>query len=109
LVATHYKVCGEGMVDEQTPASVINPENLEQSFSHVKRLVSNQAEHIRHLLPPSLQKRLTAAEHVEARFLLNPPTKPWPATRQEQEASCEPIYVRPPVFVKARSAGSPLC
>ncbi|MCF7854431.1 MAG: tRNA (adenosine(37)-N6)-threonylcarbamoyltransferase complex dimerization subunit type 1 TsaB, partial [Candidatus Pacebacteria bacterium] len=27
LIATHYKVCDEGMVDEQTPASVINPEN----------------------------------------------------------------------------------
>lgn len=54
------------------------------------------------LFPDSVARRVISVEHVEARWLLAPAGCPWPTTEAERQASCQPVYVRPPVFVAPR-------
>jgi tRNA threonylcarbamoyl adenosine modification protein YeaZ len=52
-------------------------------------------------LPPELQSSLQLEEHLNAAYLLSGEEQwPWPSSKQEQEDSCQPLYVRQAVFVK---------
>lgn len=50
-------------------------------------------------LPPELARRLRLLDALDAALLLDPPGWDWPAGEAAREASMDPIYVRPPVFV----------
>lgn len=66
------------------------------------RYVTAQADPVLELLAPALRERTTVRSGLEARFLLDPAGWPWPAEVAGMEASTEPVYVRPPVFVSPR-------
>ena len=52
-------------------------------------------------LPPEVQSNLQIEEYLNAAHLLNGEAQwPWPSSKQEQEDSCQPLYVRQAVFVK---------
>lgn len=52
------------------------------------------------VLPGDLHGRLTVAATPDAGLLVDPPGCGWSA--DAVDTACEPIYVRPPVFVKSR-------
>lgn len=60
-----------------------------------------QEETIAPLLPEAITQKLIAFPVVPAAYLLNA-TIPFASTIEEQDNSCEPIYVRPAVFVNPK-------
>lgn len=56
------------------------------------------------LLPSEMARELTVLPGIPAEELLLAPGK-FPATAAECDASCDPIYVRPPVFVEPKTPG----
>lgn len=60
-----------------------------------------QQEIIAPLLPETILQKLSAFPVVPAQYLLTE-TLPFPSTIDEQDDSCEPIYVRPAVFVNPK-------
>lgn len=67
------------------------------------RLVTPHGPVLLPLLPPELTGRVTAVTQLDAAGLLQA-SAPWPQTEAESQASCQPVYVRPPVFVAPRPA-----
>jgi len=82
------------------PAVVTTPEALSVSCADCDVLVTPHADRIRALLSTADGERLVAVSELNASLLLNPPGWPWPETAADRQASVEPIYVRPAVFVK---------
>jgi tRNA threonylcarbamoyladenosine biosynthesis protein TsaB len=54
------------------------------------------------LAPQGVPARLAPQEAVDAALLLDVPGWPQPADEAAREASCQPVYVRPAVFVPPR-------
>ena len=102
LICSRYAVQTHCRLEETTPAAVLDGEEIENICANAARLVTNQPDRVTPIMAPSLRNRLTAMDHVPARLLLDPPGYPWPATLSAQENTCEPVYVRPAVFVKPR-------
>ena len=98
LIATVYRKVHDAMIPE-TPATVIEPNQLETALAECTLLVSVQAGIARARLPESLAKRLVEQASVDPTALLA--AAPWPATERERESSLEPVYVRPPAVAKA--------
>jgi len=67
------------------------------------RYVTAQAEPVLEILPAPLRERTATRDGIDARLLLEVAGWPWPAAAAAMEASTEPVYVRPPVFVTPRS------
>ncbi|OGV69078.1 MAG: tRNA (adenosine(37)-N6)-threonylcarbamoyltransferase complex dimerization subunit type 1 TsaB [Lentisphaerae bacterium RIFOXYB12_FULL_65_16] len=88
-------------------ATVLAPEELEDSAGCCHFLVSPHAATVTPLVPEALRNRVHAIERIDARHLLATPGWPWTTTPREGNSSCEPVYVRPAVFVDPRPA-SPL-
>lgn len=75
--------------------------DLEEAFpllQKVDHFATVQADLIKPLLTEELQQRLTTLPATPAKYLLTE-RLPWPTSIEEQEASCEPVYVRPATFV----------
>ena len=85
----------DGKLDGEPLAML--PEGLLDSANACDLWITPQAP----LLPPlpeSVQSRLQSIESLDAAILLKDTTIPWPTELGETVRSCEPIYVRPPVF-----------
>ena len=96
-VSTGPQLCSEG------EAAVVDPEDLKDASGTCGLFVTPHAATVLRLLPPMLRDRVVSVESVDARYLLDPAGRVWPASRQESEETTQPIYVRPPVFVKPRN------
>jgi tRNA threonylcarbamoyl adenosine modification protein YeaZ len=86
LIRSVYRVTAMGLTAEGDPLAV-EPGQLVVD-TPCDRYVTIQPEEVLPLL--------------DAAMLLDPPGWPWPESLPEAEAGAEPIYVRPPVFVKPR-------
>lgn len=81
--------------------TVLDRAGLKTACVECAILSTLHAEQIRSLLDPDLARRLRAQDGIDASHLLHAPGWPWPNPENgEANASCNPIYVRPGVFVK---------
>ncbi len=89
-------------------AVVLSPEELLAEQHRCDHYVSAQTAAMP-ALPGVVAARLLSCVGIDARALLNAPEGPWPWPQNPQEvmASCEPLYVRPPVFVKPQPVKIP--
>ncbi|MGI5924571.1 MAG: tRNA (adenosine(37)-N6)-threonylcarbamoyltransferase complex dimerization subunit type 1 TsaB [Lentisphaeria bacterium] len=88
-------------------AIVLAPEELPDEAHRCDHYVSALATLPE--LPEAVAARLLSCTGIDAYPLLNASERlwPWPQTPQELMASCEPLYVRPPVFVKPQPLRRP--
>jgi tRNA threonylcarbamoyl adenosine modification protein YeaZ len=86
-------------------ATVLNRQELEAAAAPCRWLVSPHAQELAALLPAALRRRFRALDRIDAWRLIDPRGWPWPATTEASDNSCEPVYVRPPVFVEPRPTG----
>jgi tRNA A37 threonylcarbamoyladenosine modification protein TsaB len=78
------------------------PGELDGERLHCDRYVTAQGELILPLLPESVRRRVLCLPTPAARWLLEAPGWGWPDSVAAMEASTEPVYVRPAVFVAPR-------
>lgn len=98
LILSLYEFDGRAWGQRAVPA-VVEPAVAAASIPAATVVVTVHAEQLAQILPASLATRLVAFASVDAAGLLDPPEWPWPADDAAMAASCEPVYVRPPVFV----------
>lgn len=84
-------------------AVALTPEELLNSPDACECYASAQSDALPDL-PTALSTRLLSCSGIDASALLRAPDTlwPWPQSPAELLASCEPLYVRPAVFVKAQ-------
>ncbi|MDD4539399.1 MAG: tRNA (adenosine(37)-N6)-threonylcarbamoyltransferase complex dimerization subunit type 1 TsaB [Lentisphaeria bacterium] len=89
-------------------ALVLTPEELLAEQHRCDHYVSAQTAALP-ALPELVATRLLSCASIDAGALLHAPERlwPWPQNPQEIMASCEPLYVRPPVFVKPQPVKIP--
>lgn len=89
-------------------AVVLTPEELLVEQHRCDHYVSAQAAALP-ALPEAVAARLLSCAGIDAGALLHAPAGlwPWPQNPQELMASCEPLYVRPPVFVNPQPVKIP--
>lgn len=88
-----------GLWRELQPARVMTPEQAASAAADCWLAVTCHVDRIRPLLSAPLLQKLDARAGVEAEWLLDAPGWPVPADDAARAASCQPIYVRPAVFV----------
>ncbi len=98
LILSLYEFDGRAWVQRAVPA-VVEPAVAAASIPAETVVVTVHAVQLAEILPASLATRLVAFASVDAAGLLDPPEWPWPADDAAMAVSCEPVYVRPPVFV----------
>ena len=107
LILSVYAVTDRGLSHAVQPA-VIAPRELCERSDEFQTLVTPHPRAVQPLLPPEFIDRLEVVEELDAhRLLAPPPSAPWPASREEADKTCEPVYVRPAVFVKPEPAKRP--
>jgi tRNA threonylcarbamoyl adenosine modification protein YeaZ len=77
----------------------LQPEELLQEKYRCDRWVCLQNSNLPDL-PKEISNKLQEESELRAELLLNDNKTPWPSNKEEEEKSCQPIYVRPAVFVK---------
>jgi tRNA threonylcarbamoyladenosine biosynthesis protein TsaB len=91
--------CADGVLSPLEDPTVVSPEDLVDLTSASASFCSIHQEEIEDVLPEDIRQRTTFVAQVGACRLLAPPGWEWPES-EAAEASLEPIYVRPPVFVE---------
>jgi tRNA threonylcarbamoyl adenosine modification protein YeaZ len=81
------------------PASIADECTLDRLQHTCARLVTMDAVTVK-LVPEAARPLLVQLPQIDAAHLLDPPGYAWPESLDQADASCEPIYVRPAVFVK---------
>lgn len=107
ILSPYRKTDNDGLLRLADPR-IVRAADVHPECGQFTRLVTVQADAVTPLLPASLQARLQCDAHVAASRLLDIQNVEWPRTPAEQEESCEPIYVRPAVFVKPRTPKPPV-
>ena len=101
VIATLVAVSATDVCIRRDPV-VVAPEELPSLCGDTDHIVTPHGNAIRDLLPDTLRSRLQERAAVDAADLLAIPGWNWPSTEGERRASCEPVYVRPAVFVKPK-------
>jgi tRNA threonylcarbamoyladenosine biosynthesis protein TsaB len=97
VILTRFQRQGNGIQQIGEPEPLDMPE-AEAALATVDVAGTVQAPQVLPLFCEASQTRLIALPVIPVLRLLEAPV-PFPATPIEQAASCEPVYVRPPVFV----------
>ncbi len=84
---------------EAQPARVADPAEAVRVVLSCRLAVTAHLERFAPLLLENAIVKLLSREQVAAEFLLDVPGQPWPATDEAAADSCQPVYVRPAVFV----------
>jgi tRNA threonylcarbamoyl adenosine modification protein YeaZ len=102
VILTRFESQADGIrqIGEPEP---LDPAEAEMALAKLDIAGTVQAPLVLPLFSLDSQSRITALPAIPARRLLEIPG-PFPATPADQEASCEPVYVRPPVFVEPKPA-----
>ncbi len=98
VIYTEYRKAASGL-ELSAEADVLSPEAVAQAARHCASLVSLHADRLLPLLDEATRAKLVSRDQVDAGHYLELTALPWPETAEAAEASCEPVYVRPPVFV----------
>lgn len=100
LILACFRRLPDGALQLQQDAVVLSPEELIDATHRCDYYVSAQLE-LLPTLPEDVMTRFLACVHLDVRTLLFAPEQhwPWPQNPQDILSSCEPLYVRPPVFV----------
>ena len=101
LILGLYRLDGGAWSELQAPA-VLDPGELAAAASGADILTWMASPRVEALLPCTLTARLVPQAAVNAAMLLDVPGRPLPASQEAREASCQPVYVRPAVFVPPR-------
>ncbi len=104
LVVSRYHWDGAVMKPEEEPFVTV-PEEIGHALCS-DLYVTPHGPAVVPLLGPTVSSRLIQAECVAAERLLDPHGWPWPAAGVAVQKSCEPVYVRPAVFVAPRPVRS---
>jgi tRNA threonylcarbamoyladenosine biosynthesis protein TsaB len=102
IIYTEY-LCGAEGLENVHAAAVLEPEEVETRACNCHALVSLQGEQLRPLLTPETAAKLLNVEHVDASQFLKLGNMPWSTDPAALAESCEPLYVRPAVFVKPQT------
>ncbi len=100
VILSRYEASANGLVGLEQPA-VLAPMELEDAVSGSAVFASLHAAELTPHLPAAVVARTLFFDHLEAAMLLAPKGWNWPLPGMV-ESLYEPIYVRPPVFVKPR-------
>jgi len=88
-------------LQQKTEPSVMTSESLENlSMDNKTVFVSTQTEIIKDRLPEKIKNNIITLDNIDAGTLINPVGYPWPNDFKTMQKSLEPVYVRPPVFIK---------
>ncbi len=98
LILSLYRREQNELQAEGTP-QVHTPEQLAAMADQCQAWVTAHAEVARALLPDAMCGALLDVEQIDARKLLTQPSWGWPETARDADASTEPVYVRPAVFI----------
>lgn len=98
IIFSRYQKSGIGMIIEKEHC-VLNPDKFMVNMESCKLLLTPQPDAIKKLVPESQQMKLITCNGVEAKYLL----KNTQLNTETSELSCEPVYVRPAVFVKPKA------
>jgi len=79
---------------------VVPATELCASLREWDRLVTAQLDRVDALLTESAREKLVVAERIDASAFFRIADRGWPQTNAERDAGCEPVYVRPAVFVE---------
>lgn len=96
----------DGRLRPQGEAAAVDPGALAGADLACDRYVTVQADLVLPMLLPETRERTASMPVIDARHLLDPLGWDWPVSAAAMEASAEPIYVRPPVFVAAKPVRS---
>ncbi|OPZ24852.1 MAG: tRNA threonylcarbamoyladenosine biosynthesis protein TsaB [Lentisphaerae bacterium ADurb.BinA184] len=108
VILSLYALNGAGMLPTEPPVAVPAAE-LPARLEACAVAVTAQPDAVLPLLDAGLRARVQSVSHIDAGRLLAPAGWPWPEGAEVLERSCEPIYVRPAVFVEpvTRRTGGP--
>ena len=101
VILSRFRWSGACLSPEGEP-SAEEPDALAAPDRRCDRYATVQPDQVFPVLPPVVRERAVSLVAVEARHLLDVTGWPWPTDAAGMEASAEPIYVRPPVFVAPR-------
>ncbi len=101
VILTRFERTAQGLRQIGEPEPLDMPE-AEAALATLDVAGTVQADQVLPLFCAASQSRFTALPAIPVLRLLEAPG-PFPATEAEQQASCEPVYVRPPVFVEPQS------
>ena len=101
LILGLYRIDGGVWHELQAPA-VLEPGEVAAAAADASILTWMASPRVEALLPPTLQVRLVPQTALNAAMLLDVPGWSVPAEPEAREASCQPVYVRPAVFVPPR-------
>lgn len=101
VIMTIFRKTGERL-KESVESAVFDIPELEQGASHCACIVTPHAEVLSKLLPESISRKLRTIQTLDASNMFDP-SVPTPQTLEQSEQSCEPVYVRPPVFVQPKA------
>jgi tRNA threonylcarbamoyladenosine biosynthesis protein TsaB len=102
IIYTEYRLAAEGL-EEVHAAAVLEPEEVEARARECRTLITLHAEQLRPLLTAEAAAKLLDVERVDAGHFLQSVNAPWSADPVVLAESCEPLYVRPAVFVKPQT------
>jgi tRNA threonylcarbamoyl adenosine modification protein YeaZ len=109
FILTVYAASADGLLCEETPATIWDGAALAAGVRGCDCLVCT-ASTAAVPVPPMSGLELTVLDHLTASFLLPGQDQPWPepdTPAGAAAAACEPVYVRPPVFVAPRPVRTP--
>ena len=99
VLVSVWRHAAGGAWSEAQPARVAEPAEAARVVAACRLAVTGHLERLAALLPAETVAKLLAREQVAAEFLLDVPGQPWPAADEAAAESCQPVYVRPAVFV----------